>query len=339
MPDVIFPLIAIINIILVFLLLASVFTVVHAGEWPDWRHYTQFLTLYSDGFGFWQPKVSDPWLPVLFISVLGLCWGIDQCLIRNREIYPKKQSSLVMMVGALGIAQFTYFVYRPHPFNLYHIMWPSIIILYWYIDYLVAQQAVMHFQKYSILLFVTFCIFMVIMKNTIIILNNVAAHTGLGWVVRQSIGFDEIAMPWGSPPISASTDASGELHRLFDEFPASQSRIPMIVDVDILDAGLLQTRKINWFPISYEEQDGLIPLTKELMSQAGSKLEVGAMLIIERGLPRRRPATYGAAFDAICSRGSVVEVLQLQRMSLARFELAPPYGSTDLCREGFVGAL
>ena len=113
----------------------------------------------------------------------------------------------------------------------------------------------------------------------------------------------------------------------------------MIVDVDILDAGLLQTRKINWFPISYEEQDGLIPLTKELMSQAGSKLEVGAMLIIERGLPRRRPATYGAAFDAICSRGSVVEVLRLQRMSLARFELAPPYGSTDLCREELVGAL
>ncbi|MBI2502147.1 MAG: hypothetical protein HYW07_02805, partial [Candidatus Latescibacteria bacterium] len=114
-----------------------------AGEWPHWDRYLDYLALYSVG-GFGALPIN-PWTPwalivgVYFASVvllvyLGVCHA------------PRPQLPELRVVAGLtvfGLVQFTYYLGRSHPNNLYHVCIPSLVLAAYWLCALVRSREVL----------------------------------------------------------------------------------------------------------------------------------------------------------------------------------------------------
>ncbi|NDE76971.1 MAG: hypothetical protein EB039_13070, partial [Proteobacteria bacterium] len=106
-----------------------------SGHLPDWRHYTQYLSVYDGGFGFVPPEVRSPWLAMFLVCaitliVVGAQWASRLTEAVDADAVPVAET--VILTAVYGMLQFSYFAFRSHPNNLYHLMYPvAIIAVYW----------------------------------------------------------------------------------------------------------------------------------------------------------------------------------------------------------------
>lgn len=305
---------------------------VTSGVWPDWRHYTQYLSLYADGFGFWLPSVTDPWSIVILTCVLGCAWAIDQ-LTRTNEISPVKfhHARMVLVVSAAGIIQFTYFVYRPHPFNLFHIMWPSVLLCVWGLVYFLKENWSEGDPSLRVIVVGGVVLWLVLATQAVHGVGTNVSHTMLGWFGRWLAGMETSVIPWGRQPAHVDTSDDVEFRSMLEAADTGSGRIPMLIGADLVERTIVTTRYVNLFPLSYPEQDGLIPLTRESMIDASMRLAPGALLILERDQRAYGDRTTMPAIQALCKRGYLAEVVPGERLVLARFGVEGPRPTMDVC--------
>jgi len=306
---------------------------VTSGLWPDWRHYTQYLSLYADGFGFWVPSVTDPWSIVILTCVLGCGWAIDQ-LVRTDDISPLKfhHARMVLAVSAAGIIQFTYFVYRPHPFNLFHIMWPSVVLCVWGLVHLLKENWGEGDPSVRVIMVGGVVVWLVLATQAVHGAGTNVSHTMLGWFGRWLAGMETSVIPWGWQPSLVDTKDDVEFRSMLQAADTGSSRIPMLIGADQIERTLPATKYVNWFPLSYPEQDGLIPLTRDNMTGAALGLAPGTLLILERDQRAYGDRTTMPAIQALCKRGYLAEVAPGERLVLARFGVEDPRPTMDVCR-------
>ena len=113
--------------------LFALVTYARAAARPDWSVYFDFIKTYSvRGFG---DLPIDPWSPwvfpvaVCFASLMAFVFRYS--FLRN----PDRSPGGVFIFGLtlMGIAQFTYYLGRSHPNNLYHISTPAVLICaFWF---------------------------------------------------------------------------------------------------------------------------------------------------------------------------------------------------------------
>ncbi|NBQ63594.1 MAG: hypothetical protein EBU40_15090, partial [Proteobacteria bacterium] len=198
---------------------------VTSGLWPDWRHYTQYLSLYADGFGFWVPGVTDPWSIVILTCVLGTAWAIDQ-LVRTDDISPLKfhHARMVLVVSAAGIIQFTYFVYRPHPFNLFHIMWPSVVLCVWGLVHLLKENWGEGEPSVRVIVVGGVVVWLVLATQAVHGAGTNVSHTMLGWFGRWLAGMETSVIPWGRQPSLVDTKDDVEFRSMLQAADTGSSR-------------------------------------------------------------------------------------------------------------------
>jgi hypothetical protein len=306
---------------------------VTSGLWPDWRHYTQYLSLYADGFGFWVPGVTDPWSIVILTCVLGRAWAIDQ-LVRTDDISPLKfhHARMVLVVSAAGLIQFTYFVYRPHPFNLFHIMWPSVVLCVWGLVHLLKENWGEGDPSVRVIVVGGVVVWLVLATQAVHGAGTNVSHKMLGWFGRWLAGMETSVIPWGRQPSLVDTKDDVEFRSMLQAADTGSSRIPMLIGADRIERTLPATQYVNWFPLSYPEQDGLIPLTRDNMTGAALSLAPGTLLILERDQRAYGDRTTMPAIQALCKRGYLAEVAPGERLVLARFGVEDPRPTMDVCR-------
>lgn len=305
---------------------------VTSGAWPDWRHYTQYLDLYAGGFGFWPPSATDPWSLLLLTCVVGGVWAID-VLVRSSVLTTRDfhHARLVLVVSAAGIVQFTYFVYRPHLFNLFHIMWPSILLYLWGLSYLLREKHINFAPAVRVIIVGGVLSWSMLTARAIVHTTNNASQTMLGWFGRQMAGMETSLVPWGVRPPDVQNAEAAEFRAMLLASHTGSARIPMLVGADLLEVALLTTPYVNWFPISYPEQDGLIPLTREIMIDAAMRVAPGTLLILERERGKYGVRTTMPCMEALCKRGYLSQVVVGERLVLARFEVDQSQVAPDVC--------
>ena len=305
---------------------------VTSGLWPDWRHYTQYLSLYADGFGFWVPSVTDPWSIVILTCVLGCGWAIDQ-LVRTDGISPLKfhHARMVLVVSAAGIIQFTYFVYRPHPFNLFHIMWPSVVLCVWGLVHLLKENWSEGDPSVRVIVVGGVVVWLVLATQAVHGVGTNVSHTMLGWFGRWLAGTETSVIPWGRQPFHVDTSDDVEFRSMLQAADTGSSRIPMLIGADLIERTLPATHYVNWFPLSYPEQDGLIPLTRENMTGAALNLAPGTLVILDRDQRAYGDRTTMPAIQALCKRGYLSELVPGERLVMARFGVEGPTPIMDVC--------
>ena len=120
-----------------FVLVVAAFTMAHAvlalairgqaGAWPDWPRYLDYVGLYlNNELSTLDLQAWSPW--ALIAAVYGfslLALGLD-LLARKRPVTWERVAVAGMSV--FGVAQFSYFIGRAHPNNLFHVAIPAMFL-------------------------------------------------------------------------------------------------------------------------------------------------------------------------------------------------------------------
>jgi len=139
---------ALLSVVVVQVLFA-VITRLAAGAWPDWAWYLQLVSIWT------VHQYGD--LPVARWSAGFLLAGLYMVsagsvallVLRRRALAEQMLPGLVAIAGytAFGIAMFSYFVGRSHPFVLWDVAAPGIILLGLWLGVLVSLPA--HLGRYG----------------------------------------------------------------------------------------------------------------------------------------------------------------------------------------------
>ncbi|MBT6618829.1 MAG: hypothetical protein HOB41_02995 [Gemmatimonadetes bacterium] len=233
-------------------LLLALFTYLRAGAWPDWSHYLEYLSLYStDEFGTLTIEAWRAW--ALFIAV----YFLSLLLLLTRAFYtPRTDVTPLAFIAGLtgaGIVQFTYFLGRSHPNNLYHICIPLIFVAaYWFL-YMQRHpehrpQAFAHSTAY--------CVFVA----TFVFLAETGADFIAKWPPSPPYSLFHTppaeTTPWTAAP--SHPEVSGALE-LIGRYATDKTRIALFLSPEHTTETLMLSQKSHIFPMSNPKQDDLLP--------------------------------------------------------------------------------
>jgi hypothetical protein len=109
-------------------------TYVRSGSLPNWSVYFEFIRTYSvDTFGTILIEPWSPWIfPVAIYFVSFMTFVFRYLFLK--EFDTSVESELAFGLTFFGIAQYTYFLARSHPNNLFLISIPAIMVAgYWFV--------------------------------------------------------------------------------------------------------------------------------------------------------------------------------------------------------------
>ena len=313
-----------------------------SGHLPDWRHYTQFLSVYDGGFGFVPPEVRSPWLPMFLICaitfiVIGAQWASQ--LMEAVDPDAISVAETVILTAAYGMLQFSYFAFRSHPNNLYHLMYPvAIIAVYWLHRLRQRGAGVWDGPMMPVVAGVVVAVSVVLARGASVALASYGS-TGIGWLQAK---YTQGASP--VPPV-VPTFAEGirvtlyppvgddvvELRSLVEAFITApvgnvDGRIAMIIEPDLDPRARVGTTIVNRLPLSLMQQEAYIPVGREAALQSVRDLPMGSLLIVDQ--PDLIGDLGGAMAGVLCERGALRVIEKRTRIAVVR--LAPRDEATVL---------
>jgi hypothetical protein len=108
-----------------------------AGRCLDIRLLTRFqLVFYLAGFGkLPMPLSPHLWQVIIGIYLAGLIFGLSSA-IRARRLAPG--AGTILHLSVLGVGLFSYYQGRSHDYNLVHVSWPAVCLVFLFADRLLA---------------------------------------------------------------------------------------------------------------------------------------------------------------------------------------------------------
>jgi hypothetical protein len=258
------------------------------SEWPKWGYYFAFIFLFEGGF---DAMLVEPWSPWFFITAIYfLClstyaikWLVEKKLESGVE------NAAILCLCFFGIAQFTYFLNRSHPNNLFHISVPAIIIGFYGINQIgkLASQQFLLFRKIAIIGF----IFTMAILCSLCIRQSVHkfSNTGFGFLRtlvddqlsnKVSIGkviVDEYKSLWVSRP---STQVSADAVYLIRKYAGDKTSVTVFLSNDSTTESLLLSNKIHTYLINHPLEDDLNAQVSRFIFNHPPKLQIGDMVFL-----------------------------------------------------------
>ena len=259
-------------------LLLALFTYLRAGAWPEWNHYFEYIAFYSvSEFGTITIEAWYPWALYIAVYFLSLLLLLHKTLLSPA---PAAISSCAVIAGltGFGIVQFTYFLGRSHPNNLYHICIPLVIVaMYWF---LYMQHDTRHIPR-PFVHSATYCFFVA----AFVLLANTVPTFITKWPRSPLYTLIQTAQPGPSPWTATATHTEvRDALAFIDRYAADKDRIALFLHPERTTETLMLSQKTHIFPLSNPQQDGLLPTAHERALQYNHGMQEGDYLIMSRNI-------------------------------------------------------
>jgi hypothetical protein len=247
---------------------------VRAGEWPHWNRYLDYLALYSVGeFG---TLPIDPWTPwalimaVYFVSVLLLLY------LGYRPMPRPHLPELDAVAGltAFGLAQFTYYLGRSHPNNLYHICIPSLVLAAYWLCALVRCREALPARFWRPATYAVYCLGMLQVVLGVPFLADQWERTA-----AQALVSGRPIELWSNQPTDPQVE---EAVGLIERYMGGRDRVPLFIAPNHTTEALLLSGKVQLFPMSNPEQDELLAAAAERALNYNHGMKPGDLVLISR---------------------------------------------------------
>ena len=255
---------------------------------PDIRHYIEFTQLYGGGFGWVSPSLQDAWTLYGLLCVCGLivaavCYRSS--LIHTDEIR-KRALKKAVVLGSISLLIYlysSYYVYRAHNSNLYHIMWPALIIAIVVIDIFLERQRVDQDSKLfainSVLCFSLFTGYRVVNYS------EQLPYTIVGKAIRLSgsLLIDNIKYSLKERTISLNnmlSERDQELHEYLLERQNYVREIALFVSEESLLRSRTGTAVNNKIMSAFMPQDEIVPIGIRMMYDSIQRIENNEEIVI-----------------------------------------------------------
>lgn len=279
-------------VIILFHSLQALSTYLKAGVWPNWAYYFDFIYLYSlAGFGQLPINAQDPWFLIVTIYFMSLIYPFVHWFFY--KIWDQSfETKIILNLTFMGIAQFTYYLGRSHPNNLFHICVPAILIV-GYGASKIKLTGVINYKNInfvSVSLIYTFIAFLGItytpkliekIPNTCFgliptILEKASTHPNPVWATLLEI-HDRL---WRPKPTSLET---AEAVELIERYIPDKSRVMLFVPNDqsvIATEALFLSRKGHTLPITDQLQDSISSQISNFIVNYPPNLKKGDVIIL-----------------------------------------------------------
>ena len=307
-----------------------------AGALPDWHHYTDFIFRYGGGFGFYQPELGSPWAAVFLLSAGGALVAASR-LARADDATEAdiRRLSCGLLIGVFGTLQFSYFVFRPHPNNLLHVMWPATIMVLWLLDHIVAGRMTMSAPVRAAVASTVLVTASVLASRTIMSARPWLAGSGIDRIVQ--LARDGGNGAWFNYAGQMRLDVDGtQVRGYLTKYATGVNRFPMLLHDEIWQRAIAGTPYVNTFAMSFEPQDSLIPLGMTMAVNSARGLPFGSILLVEHDLSRLRPV-HGAVIRTLCDRGGLETIERGNHVDVMRLIPTHDIGTNTIC--GDVGRM
>jgi hypothetical protein len=306
-----------------------------ADQWPDTRHYFEYFGTYEAGLGFEQPVAASAWSPML----LG-CAAVT-IMLALRAVFAAsldgqmQRDKVVALVGAYGILQFTYYVFRPHSNNLLHVMFPPAILAVWLLTrtarWSVFSEATAGAGDVRVVVGATVvCGMALVGASGLTALVPRVSTTLFGQAVRLWGEGKVLTGPWfGSVPPERSDDRAALRELLARRYPVV-SRVPMLLADDLWIHAVIGTPYVNAFPLSFAPQDALVPVATAMVAASVREMPYGTELVVEDESERLDGLRVAIA-GMLCARGALVPV-EVTRRVVVVTTMEGHGGGHDLCQ-------
>jgi hypothetical protein len=262
----------------------TVNTWIRAGQLPHWRRYTDFLLVYTtQEFGTMLVSTWTPWVFVVGVYLLSvLALGYRRFALGIRD--PSPDLSILIAATGMGVAQFTYFLGRSHPTNLFHVSTPAIVVAFGWVAFVLADRqgssrafrgAVAYFTVVSAAFLGMTCVPDVLRKYD---------HSLLSFAVSPR-----------DVPAAVEDARAREAADLIRRY-AVTSRVALFSAPDVEVAAFLSSGTSNVWPVSYGTQDALVPAAVARAKHFAPPLHDGDIVFLDVG---GSPKDQGMPLDEI----------------------------------------
>lgn len=299
---------------------------------PDWRHYTDYIFVYGGGHGFHQPDLWSPWAVAFLVPASGAMVAASRLALAD-ELSEGDVARLTcgFLVGAYGVLQFSYFVFRPHPNNLFHVMWPAAVMLLWLLGHVVTDREAMGAPVRAAVATAVLVTASLLGARTITSGLPSLAGSGIGRLFQQVRDGGNGA--WFNYAGQMRLDLDGTQVRAYlAKYAPDATRFPMLLHDEVWQRAILGTPYVNAFEMSFEPQDVLIPLGRTMAVNSAKRLPFGSLMLVEHDLLRLGPLHH-AVIRAMCDRGGLETVERGNHVDVMRLVSARDTGANTTCRE------
>lgn len=260
---------------------------VRSGELPHWQYYLDFVVLYSvEGFGTLPIAFWGPWLLIVMVYFGSLVLLTYRVLLSREPAGP--ELAIVFGMTLLGIAQFTYFVGRSHPNNLYHICVPAIWVgAFWWTRAFRstrlpnAFRASLTWSGYAAVIALLIAVTPRIVEKMQMTGAYAAAITVQQWLRGEPL---EIVKQFHAlTSRSPTSERAAEVVYLLEKYAADEPRVPLFIYPDTATEALMLSRKTNVFPFNAVRQDELSKPAVKRALDFHHNLQPGQILFFEVG--------------------------------------------------------
>jgi hypothetical protein len=242
-------------------------TYARAQAWPNWGIYFDFVKSYSVR-GLTAVPI-EPWSPWIFptaIYFVSLMVFVFRYLFL-KSLAESEESELIFGLTLFGIAQYTYFLGRSHPNNLYHISSPAVIIAGYWFAQLNSQRALpASFRRVIKLAFYSAAALIISTTLPSFLIKYQQHHTGYRIVLRnlhsivigRSLDLDR---RWarlrdsyigGSPPPIVSDSVA-----LLRKYTPGEADAAIFIPAQYITETLILAGREHRFPINDPQEDYL----------------------------------------------------------------------------------
>jgi hypothetical protein len=230
------------------------------------------------------------------------------------------EDRLILGLTLFGIAQYTYYLGRSHPNNLFHISMAAVIIFGYWFSRVKSNSSIPALLRFtSRLVFFSTAITIMLASYAAFNYKYQGVHTGLTLFshISPDLLNSEAIHKWLSSQkaqlVSGSQDHQvAEAHQLIKKYMPGQKEIPIFLTYENTTEILFTTGRTHVFPIGDIAQElGSASNVKRIMDYP-SPLKVGDYMLIEKN-----PATYDDTgyyklvvmlLDRICHQFSFDEI-------------------------------
>lgn len=275
-----------------------------AGQWPDVGRYLRYVTLYvGDEFGTLPIDAFTPWVLIAGVyAVTCLALMVRLCLAPPRAA-SWRAVAMAGMAG-FGLVQFTYFIGRSHPNNLYHVMLPALFLAACWLDLAASDP---RWRSTS------FASSTRALGYAAIVVLIVVQAPALGWKLDATMVGRLVLGPGVFQPLSTLREPVTSHPDVADAVRLAASHVPgsgpvaIFLDPEHTTEAHLLTRRPSPYPISAPTQAVLLPKTEWGQFLAHGLPAVGSVVVLPPTLSDLNPLQVFLLRD-LCARYAFSEL-------------------------------
>lgn len=310
------------------LLCANIF--VQSGSLPDLRRYTDFLGLYGAGFGFAYPDGRGLW------SMMFILYSNTAIYCILKKFQNSSQNSIniqrVFLISILGILQLTYYVFRSHSNNLYHIMWPTVLIIAFWVGIIVDRSRYVADYWAVIALSTVAATIGVLIMNIVFNVSNIN-NTLFEFMITNNVKVGrESFFTNNGDRVSSEAVRAREIIGHY----AKNNKIPLLVNEGLATEILLGSGWINKFEITFEEQDSLIESGVNGIIKMAQEIPFKSYIYIGKDIKKLSALKYKIV-EILCNRARLIVVDVNDVIDVVYFEERGVRSEGDWCDRNLSG--